>query len=225
MRSIWLRGSTAHRWVTMLYKTSSRLGGIPRISIQQKPSSTPRASSQPGQATYRTPPLFNKTPFHHIKTNTTTLRTTMRTSWALLAAPLGALAQLRASFTEYGSGDINGSSNCVTSNNACGFAGGGYTAALSQAQFGAGPGQGAGPACGSCYQITVQTDLNGSPVQQRTITVKVDNLCPIDGNPICNVPNSYGADIHFDLCIDSGAAGAFFTSSGAGLGYATQVSC
>ncbi|KAI0972911.1 RlpA-like double-psi beta-barrel-protein domain-containing protein-containing protein [Xylaria arbuscula] len=149
----------------------------------------------------------------------------MQFLWVLFAAPLGALAQTRASFTEYGSGDQNGSGNCVTANNACGFAGGGYTAALSQAQFGAGPGQGAGPACGTCYQLTIDTNLDGSATTQKTIKVKVDNLCPIDGNPICNTPNSYGAAIHFDLCIDSGAAGAFFTSGGAGLGYATQVSC
>ncbi|KAI1347242.1 RlpA-like double-psi beta-barrel-protein domain-containing protein-containing protein [Xylaria sp. FL0043] len=149
----------------------------------------------------------------------------MQISWILLAAPLGALAQLKASFTEYGSGDANGSGNCVTSNNACGFAGGGYTAALSQAQFGAGPGQGAGPACGTCYQLTITSNLDGSPTTQKSIKAKIDNLCPINGNPICNVPNSYGADIHFDLCIDSGAPGAFFTSGGAGLGTAQQVSC
>ncbi|KAI1329683.1 RlpA-like double-psi beta-barrel-protein domain-containing protein-containing protein [Xylariaceae sp. FL0255] len=149
----------------------------------------------------------------------------MHTSWLLLAAPLGALAQTKASFTEYGSGDQNGSPNCATSNNACGFEGKGYTAALSQSQFGAGPGQGAGPACGTCYSLTIDTDLNGNPVTSKTIKVQIDNLCPIQGNPICNVPNSYGADIHFDLCINSGAAGAFFTSSGAGLGTATQVSC
>ena len=144
----------------------------------------------------------------------------------LLSAPLAAVAQMRASFTEYGTGDANGSGNCVTNNNACGFAGGGYTAALSQAQFGTGPGGGAGPGCGTCWQLTIDTSLDGGAVTSNTITVKVDNLCPIDGNPICNVPNSYGADIHFDLCIDSGAPGAFFTNgNGAGLGTAVQVSC
>ena len=143
----------------------------------------------------------------------------------LLAAPLGAMAQTKATFTEYGSGDINNSPNCATTVNACGTPQPGYTAALSQAQFGVGPNQGAGPACGTCYQLTIDTDLNGNPVTQKTITVTINNLCPIDGNPICNVPNQYGGQIHFDLCIDSGAAAAFFTSSTSGIGSAMEVSC
>jgi hypothetical protein len=136
--------------------------------------------------------------------------------------------QLKATFTEYGSGDQNGSPNCATTVNACGNPSqysNPYTAALSQAQFGVGPGQGAGPACGTCYQLTIQTDLNGNAVAQNTITVVINNLCPINGNPICNVPNQYGGQIHFDLCSDSGAAAAFFTSSQAGIGVAQQVSC
>ena len=143
----------------------------------------------------------------------------------LSAFTLGAVAQLRASFTEYGSGDVNNSPNCATTVNACGSPQPGFSAAISQAQFGVGPNQGAGPACGTCYQITIDTDLNGQPVTQKTIQVTVNNLCPIDGNPICNVPNQYGAQVHFDLCKDSGAAAAFFTSSGAGLGTAVEVSC
>ena len=39
------------------------------------------------------------------------------------------------------------------------------------------------------------------------------------------VPNQYGADVHFDLCKDTGAAGALFANGGAGLGTAQQVSC
>jgi len=146
---------------------------------------------------------------------------------AYLSLALGPLAAsaLKASFTEYGSGDSMGSPNCATAINACGNPGGGYTAAISQAQFGAGPGQGAGPACGTCYQLTIQTDLNGNSVQQKTVKVRVNNLCPINGNPICNVPNQYGAQVHFDLCKDSGAAGAFFTSAHAGIGTAQQVGC
>jgi len=139
--------------------------------------------------------------------------------------PLLALAQEKASFTYYGSGDGNGSPNCATTVNACGQPKSGYTAAISQKQFGAGPGQGAGPACGTCWQLTITTDLNGNAVTQKSIKVTVDNLCPINGNPICNVPNQYGAQVHFDLCKDSGASSAFFTSSGAGLGTAQQVSC
>lgn len=146
-------------------------------------------------------------------------------SLILLAAPFGAAAQIKATFTEYGSGDANGSPNCATTVNACGAPQSGFTAALSQYQFGVGPNQGAGPACGTCWELTVQTDLNGNPVTQNTIKVTVNNLCPIDGNPICNVPNQYGGQIHFDLCSDSGAAAAFFTSSQAGIGTAQELSC
>ncbi|KAE8355721.1 RlpA-like double-psi beta-barrel-protein domain-containing protein-containing protein [Aspergillus coremiiformis] len=138
----------------------------------------------------------------------------------------GAFAQQRASFTMYGSGDSNGSPNCATAVNACGQpTQSGITAALSQAQFGVGPGQGAGPACGTCWELTITSDLNGNPVEQKTVKVTVNNLCPIDGNPICNTPNSYGAAIHFDLCKDTGVQGNFFTSTGAGTGTAQQVSC
>ena len=39
--------------------------------------------------------------------------------------------------------------------------------------------------------------------------------------------NSYGANINFDLCIDSGASSALFGSDGIGLGIGTavEVSC
>ncbi|OBT72268.1 hypothetical protein VF21_07963 [Pseudogymnoascus sp. 05NY08] len=141
-----------------------------------------------------------------------------------LSLPLTATA-LKASFTEYGAGDSMGSPNCATSINACGEPGGGYTAALSQSQFGAGPGDGAGPACGTCYKLTVTTDLSGHAVTENSVTVRVNNLCPTDGNPICSVPNQYGAEIHFDLCRDSGATANFFTSSQAGIGTAEKVSC
>lgn len=144
---------------------------------------------------------------------------------ATLAAPL--TTALKATFTEYGSGDSNGSPNCASTTNACGGATlySGYTAALSQEQFGVGPGEGAGPACGTCYELTIQTDLNGNAVVEKTITVTVNNLCPSDGNPICSVPNQYGGQIHFDLCSDTGAADAFFTASEAGIGTAQEVSC
>jgi hypothetical protein len=149
----------------------------------------------------------------------------MHWSLFLLAAPLCALAQWKATFTEYGSGDINNSPNCATTVNACGTPQPGFTAAISQAQFGVEPNQGAGPACGTCCHLTIDKDLNGEPVTQKSITVKVNNLCPIKWNPICNVPNQYGGQVHFDLCIDSGAPAAFFTSSSAGIGTATEVSC
>jgi hypothetical protein len=87
----------------------------------------------------------------------------------------------KASFTEYGSGDQNGSPNCNTDSAACGFASKGYNAALSEAAFGAGDGKGKGPACGTCWQLTGQTDSTGKPLAgAQSIVVKVNNLCPAD---------------------------------------------
>ena len=60
----------------------------------------------------------------------------------------------KASFTEYGSGDSFGSGNCNTATTACGFyTSPGYSAAVSQNEFGVGPGQGAGSACGTCCTL------------------------------------------------------------------------
>jgi len=152
----------------------------------------------------------------------------------------------------YGAGDTFGSPNCNTNTavcflnqldktffthnhvQACGFYDNpGYNAALSQNLFGAGPGQGAGTACGLCYQLTPQTDSSGNALHgANTIIVKVNNLCPANGNPLCaqngvGGTNQYGANVNFDLCIDDGASAALFGSSGVGLalGTAVQVSC
>ena len=60
----------------------------------------------------------------------------------------------KASFTEYGAGDTFGSPNCNTNTAACGFyTNPGFSAAVSQNEFGAGPGQGAGSACGTCWRF------------------------------------------------------------------------
>jgi hypothetical protein len=60
-----------------------------------------------------------------------------------------------------------------------------------------------------------------------TTSVKTAN-----GNPLCSQnglggTNQYGANLNFDLCIDSGASKALFGNSGVGLavGTAEQVSC
>ena len=53
----------------------------------------------------------------------------------------------------------------------------GYTAAISQSVFGVGSGAGAGPACGTCYQLF--------PEGGTSIKVKVNDLCPVENNPIC----------------------------------------
>jgi len=143
----------------------------------------------------------------------------------------------KASFTEYGSGDQNGSGNCNVATTACGFfTNPGFSAAVSQNEFGVGPGAGAGPACGTCWQLTIETDSNGDKVANagKSIVVQVTNLCPADGNPLCaqnglSGTNQYGANLNFDLCIDSGASSALFSGAGSGVGLgvgsAEQVSC
>ena len=73
-----------------------------------------------------------------------------------------------------------GSQNCVTSTNACGVSGaGGPTAAVSENLFGVTGGAGAGPACGGCWSLTTDSGTN--------LVVKVNNLCPIQGNELCNM--------------------------------------
>ncbi|KII85274.1 glycoside hydrolase family 45 protein, partial [Plicaturopsis crispa FD-325 SS-3] len=117
---------------------------------------------------------------------------------------------------------------------ACGFyTSPGYSAAVSQNVFGVGPGAGAGPACGGCWSLTGKTDSSGNALSApKTIVVKVTNLCPAAGNPLCAMgstsdTNQYGANVNFDLCIDSGASDAFLSPSGVGLavGTATKVDC
>ncbi|KAI9790496.1 MAG: hypothetical protein M1835_000931 [Candelina submexicana] len=124
-------------------------------------------------------------------------------------AALGASAALQggggggggmsASFTTYG--------GCARATLQCGWytPRGTFTAAIAQHAFGAGPGD-PGPACNQCYQI--------SAPGANTIVVKVADLCPADpGNPLCTKPgDGQGAvaDIHVDLCEDSGASDAFF---------------
>jgi hypothetical protein len=87
----------------------------------------------------------------------------------------------KASFTEYGSGDQNNSGNCNVDTTACGFyTDQGYSAAVSQNLYGAGPGEGAGPACRTCYRLTIETDSSGNTLSNagNSIVVKVTNLCP-----------------------------------------------
>jgi hypothetical protein len=110
----------------------------------------------------------------------------------------------------------------------------GYSAALSQNAFGVGPGAGAGPGCGTCWKLTAQTDSSGNKLSNagNSIVVQVTNLCPASGNPLCSQnglggTNQYGANLNFDLCLNSGANTALFGNSGVGLavGSAVQVSC
>jgi len=171
-----------------------------------------------------------------VKTTTATKSPAAASSTAASSsgnAPSG--QTFKASFTEYGSGDTFGSGNCNTATTACGFyTSPGYSAAVSQNEFGVGPGAGAGPACGSCWKLTIQTDSTGNKVSNagNSIVIQVNNLCPASGNPLCaqnglSGTNQYGANLNFDTCIDSKASAALFGNSGVGLGVGTaqEVDC
>ncbi|RPD53383.1 endoglucanase V-like protein [Lentinus tigrinus ALCF2SS1-7] len=130
-----------------------------------------------------------------------------------------------ASFTHY--------SGC--SQPACGIAGHGYSAAVSQLTFGSGPGLGPGDACGRCFALTGTKDpyspSYSGPFGQ-SIVVKVTDLCPVQGNQEwcgqtqSNQNNQHGEPVHFDICEDTGGAGVFFPSGhGALTGTFTEVSC
>lgn len=156
-------------------------------------------------------------------------------SVATLSTVVSAATSYTASFTQYGSTDTWGSGNCNVATTACGFyTNPGYSAAVSQNEFGVGPGAGAGPGCGTCWKLTAQTDSSGNTLSNAgaSIVVQVTNLCPADGNPLCaqnglSGTNEYGANLNFDLCIDSGASEALFGNSGVGLavGNAEKVDC
>jgi len=167
---------------------------------------------------------------------TTTLKTTTTTAKpAQTSTPSGGSGGVyKASFTEYGAGDSFGSGNCNTATSACGFYNNpGFNAAISQNFYGAGPGAGKGPGCGLCWRLTPQTDSSGNALSgAKSIVVKINNLCPASGNPLCSQSsqtstNQYGAVVNFDTCKDDGASAALFGSSGAGLaiGTAQQVDC
>lgn len=93
-------------------------------------------------------------------------------------------------FSSYGAGDTFGSPSCNTATAACGwYTNPGYNAAVSENIFGVGPGAGAGPACGLCFQLTAETDPysdNKALTGTKSIVVKVNNLCPANGNPLCS---------------------------------------
>jgi hypothetical protein len=90
-------------------------------------------------------------------------------------------AAYKASFTQYGSTDTWGSGNCNVKTTACGFyTSPGYSAAVSQNEFGVGPGAGAGSGCGACWKLTAETDSSGHRLSNAgtSIVVQVTNLCP-----------------------------------------------
>ena len=82
---------------------------------------------------------------------------------------------MTASFTQYGP--------CHRTSVACGwYSSSGYNAAISQAVYGGGPGSGATAQCGVCWKLT--PDAAGA----NEIVVKINDLCPDDGNPLCAQP-------------------------------------
>lgn len=130
-----------------------------------------------------------------------------------------------ASFTQYSPCDDPSKTSCAW------YSSSGYNAAISQAVYGGYPGSGPSGACGVCWILT--PEYAGA----NEIVVKVNNLCPDDGNALCAQAESefcyffrilsrkWGigvadcgflsdVDVNFDLCRDSGAAAALFGSSG-----------
>lgn len=157
---------------------------------------------------------------------------------ASLATGLADATTYNCTFTWYGAGDTRGSPNCNTNTAACGFYSyPGYSTAVSQNLYGAGPGQCAGPECGKCLKVNVYYDMNGNPIQNldgagSDVVLLVNNLCPAEGNPLCAQPNlqstnQYGGTIDVNVCSDSGARQAIFGNSGTGLalGTAEEVDC
>ncbi|KAL9070455.1 MAG: hypothetical protein Q9161_004879 [Pseudevernia consocians] len=78
-----------------------------------------------------------------------------------------------ASFTQYSPCNDPSKASCAW------YSSSGYNAAISQAVYGGYPGSGPSGACGICWKLT--PDYAGA----NEIVVKVNNLCPDDGNPLC----------------------------------------
>lgn len=104
-----------------------------------------------------------------------------------------------ASFTQYGPCNNASLTSCAW------YSSTGYNAAISQAVYGGYPGSGPSAACGVCWKLTPDNP------SANEIVVKVNNLCPDVGNPLCAQPAD--VNINFDLCEDSGAAAALFGST------------
>lgn len=125
---------------------------------------------------------------------------------------------------------------------------------MSQLSFGAPPGLGGGDACGRCFHLVANYDPYdpGYKVPSKGITVKVTDLCPVQGNEewcgqtTQNPLNQHNASTQyvvasscsmcqsacsirffrsFDLCVDSGANEFFPSGHGALTGHFVEVSC
>ncbi|KZV74566.1 glycoside hydrolase family 45 protein [Peniophora sp. CONT] len=137
-------------------------------------------------------------------------------------------------YVQIASGSASFTSYTGCGSPACGKTANGFTVAVSQLTFGSEPGLGAGDVCGRCFAITATTDPYSPSYTGpfNTIVVKATDMCPSSGNgewcgqSQSNPLNEHGAQVHFDLCQDTGAAGAFFPSGhGALTGSFEEVSC
>lgn len=96
-----------------------------------------------------------------------------------------------ASFTQYGPCNNASLTSCAW------YSSTGYNAAISQAVYGGYPGSGPSAACGVCWKLTPDNP------SANEIVVKVNNLCPDVGNPLCAQPagefSSYFPSYFFSL--------------------------
>ncbi|KAJ3762069.1 endoglucanase [Lentinula raphanica] len=147
---------------------------------------------------------------------------------------LGSIAAAVHGYVQLPSGSTSFTQYSGCGSPACGIAASGYTAAINQLAFGSAPGLGPGDACGRCFQLTGQADPYSPSFTGpfKSIVVKVTDMCPVSGNEqwcgqtTSNPVNSFGTEFHFDICEDTGGAGAFFPAGHTALtGTFTEVSC
>lgn len=128
----------------------------------------------------------------------------------IMAAAVKALSG-KATTTRYYDG-AKGACGCGTDSSLFswqeGISDGVYTAAGSQALFGADGSTWCGSGCGTCYKLTSTGDAACSScgtggAAGESITVMVTNLCPYNGNqrwcPNAGSTNDYGYSYHFDI--------------------------
>lgn len=85
----------------------------------------------------------------------------------------------------------------------------GFTMAMAEPFYGSSYGGEPGEACGECWEVTTP---------HSTAIVMSDNLCPIQGNPLCSDP----AQLHFDLSME---VAEFLMGGRNDLGVARPVPC
>lgn len=135
----------------------------------------------------------------------------------------------------YNSSITIGGNNCSTSA-ACGGSLGGpndYTVGVSQNLYGDGMSSSAW-SCGTCWQLKVNKDGDGLPVNLASaiVVVAVNNCPATPGNDNCIMKNLedtnvHGTNVNFNLCPDSGPSLGLFGSltTQLGIGTAIRVEC